>query len=250
MSPTLHTSPTLRTYSSESSLMWHRPSLPGMISMNAPKSFTLVTRPSYTRPTCTDAVIASTLFNAFCAPSASLLAIVTVPSSSTSITAPVDSWIARIILPPGPMSAPIFSGSILRAQQPRRPCRNFGPRARDRREHLAENLDPRFARLSERRPDDFFADAVDLQIELNAGDAVLRAGDFEIHVAEMIFIADDVGQQHPLRSRILSPVRPRCPPRDCVIFTPAAISPSVAPQTEAIELEPFDSKMSEITRIV
>ena len=34
------------------------------------------------------------------------------------------------------------------------------------------------------------------------------------------------------------------------IGTPAAISPSVAPQTDAIELEPFDSRMSEITRMV
>ena len=45
-SPTLQTSETLETYSSESSLMWHRPSLPGRISMKAPKSLTLVTRPS------------------------------------------------------------------------------------------------------------------------------------------------------------------------------------------------------------
>ena len=34
------------------------------------------------------------------------------------------------------------------------------------------------------------------------------------------------------------------------IGTPAVIKPNVAPQTLAIELEPFDSKMSEITRIV
>ena len=34
------------------------------------------------------------------------------------------------------------------------------------------------------------------------------------------------------------------------IGTPAAISPSVAPQTDAIELEPFDSRMSEMTRMV
>ena len=35
-----------------------------------------------------------------------------------------------------------------------------------------------------------------------------------------------------------------------LIGTPAAIKPRVAPQTEAIELEPFDSRMSEITRMV
>ncbi len=40
------------------------------------------------------------------------------------------------------------------------------------------------------------------------------------------------------------------PATGLVIGTPAAISPKVAPQTLAIELEPFDSRMSEITRIV
>jgi len=40
------------------------------------------------------------------------------------------------------------------------------------------------------------------------------------------------------------------PATGLVIGTPAAISPRVAPQTDAIELEPLDSKMSEITRIV
>jgi len=40
------------------------------------------------------------------------------------------------------------------------------------------------------------------------------------------------------------------PATGLVIGTPAAISPSVAPHTDAIELEPLLSKMSEMTRIV
>jgi len=40
------------------------------------------------------------------------------------------------------------------------------------------------------------------------------------------------------------------PATGLVIGTPAAISPKVAPHTLAIELEPFDSKMSEMMRIV
>ncbi len=40
------------------------------------------------------------------------------------------------------------------------------------------------------------------------------------------------------------------PATGLLIGTPAAINPSVAPQTVAIELEPFDSRMSLITRIV
>ena len=35
-----------------------------------------------------------------------------------------------------------------------------------------------------------------------------------------------------------------------MIGTPASISDSVAPHTEAIELEPFDSRMSLTTRMV
>ena len=40
------------------------------------------------------------------------------------------------------------------------------------------------------------------------------------------------------------------PATGLLIGTPAAISPSVAPQTLAIELEPLDSRMSEMMRIV
>ena len=40
------------------------------------------------------------------------------------------------------------------------------------------------------------------------------------------------------------------PATGLVIGTPADIKPSVAPQTLAIELDPLDSRMSEITRIV
>jgi hypothetical protein len=84
---------------------------------------------------------------------------------------------------------------------------------------------------------------------LDAGDAVLRAGDLEVHVAVVVLVTDDVGEQHPLVLDCLT--RPtEMPATGFEIGTPAAIRPSVAPQTLAIELEPFDSRMSEITRIV
>ena len=51
--------------------------------------------------------------------------------------------------------------------------------------------------------------------------------------------------------RSVSLTRPiEMPATGLLIGTPAAIRPSVAPQTEAIELEPFDSRMSEMMRIV
>ena len=65
------------------------------------------------RPIWTVAVQASICATADLEASASLLATITVPSSSTSITVPVVSWIMRMFLPPGPIKAPIFSGSIL-----------------------------------------------------------------------------------------------------------------------------------------
>ena len=46
-------------------------------------------------------------------------AMYTVPSSSMSIFAPVASWMPLIVLPPGPISRPIFSGLIFIVQQPR-----------------------------------------------------------------------------------------------------------------------------------
>ena len=48
-----------------------------------------------------------------------------------------------------------------------------------------------------------FADAGDLQVQLDSGNAVLRAGNLEIHVAVMILVADDVGQQDPPIGRFI-----------------------------------------------
>ena len=114
-------------------------------------------------------------------------------------TAPVASWMPRIVLPPGPISRPIFSGSIFVRSSRGAYCEisSFGRVMRD--QHLAEDLEAGLAGLVERRPDDLGADAVDLQVELDAGDAVLRAGDLEVHVAEVVLVADDVGEQDPLR---------------------------------------------------
>ena len=124
------------------------------------------------------------------------MATVTVPSSSTSIIAPVASWMLRIIFPPGPINRPIFSGSIC-VRSSRGAQREISlAGAGDRGQHLAQDLDPRVARLGQRGADDLLADALDLQVQLDAGDAVLRAGDLEIHVAVVVFVADDVGQQH------------------------------------------------------
>ena len=61
--------------------------------------------------------------------------------------------------------------------------------------HDPENLGARFFRALNRFRHDLVADAGEFQIELKTGDARVGSAKFEIHVAEMIFGADDVGQQ-------------------------------------------------------
>jgi hypothetical protein len=101
--------------------------------------------------------------------------------------------------------------------------RGFATRTRDRGQHLAQDLDPSFARLLQRRADDVFADPGDLQVELDAGDAVLRSGDLEVHVAEVIFVAEDVGQQAPIVVELAT--RPiEMPATGLLIGTPAPSS--------------------------
>ena len=60
----------------------------------------------------TSAVRASTASRARSAAAASTLEIVTVPSSSISIRAPVSASRPLIVLPPGPITLPILSGLI------------------------------------------------------------------------------------------------------------------------------------------
>ncbi len=45
-----------------------------------------------------------------------------------------------------------------------------------------------------RHPHDLFGDAGDLDVHLQRGDALIGAGDLEVHVAEMILVAENVGQ--------------------------------------------------------
>src|SRR5690606_39181310 len=69
------------------------------------------------------------------------------------------------------------------------------PGTADRRQHHPQQFPPRLTCLFQRLANDFFADAGNLEVELDAGDAPLRSGDLEIHVAEVIFVTHDVRQQ-------------------------------------------------------
>ena len=100
-------------------------------------------------------------------------AILTVPSFSMSIVAPVSSVIARITEPPLPITSRIFSGSIFDRDDRRRP-RRTSSRAR-RCQHLVhfpEDVQPAVAlRLRQRASHDLGRDADDLDVHLQRRDA-------------------------------------------------------------------------------
>ena len=99
-----------------------------------------------------------------------------------------------MFLPPGPISAPILSTGILTVMM-RGAC-GFNS-ARDSGsdfQHFFHDGHARSVRLCQCFLHHLRAQAADLDVHLQGGDAFGSAGDFEIHVAEVIFGALDVGQ--------------------------------------------------------
>ena len=76
----------------------------------------------------------------------------------------------------------------------RRVFAEFGAGGGQRLGHLAQNVDAAFLGLAERDLHDLLGDALDLDVHLQRGDALLGAGHLEVHVAEMILVAEDVRQ--------------------------------------------------------
>ena len=69
----------------------------------------------------------------------------------------------------------------------------------ERTQHGLEDLDPGFAGLVNGDLGDFERQPVDFEVELEAGDALGGAGQLEVHVTEVIFFTQDVGDGRPLR---------------------------------------------------
>ena len=67
-----------------------------------------------------------------------------------------------------------------------------------RAEHGLKDFNAGLAGLMDGGLGDLEGETVDLQVELEAGDALGGAGDLEVHVAEMVFLTDDVGDGRPL----------------------------------------------------
>ena len=87
---------------------------------------------------------------AFCIATPSADAMLTVPSSSTSILTPVSSMMPRMILPPGPMTSRIWSGLILSVEMRGAYGDSSARGCASALCHLAEDVQAPLARLLER----------------------------------------------------------------------------------------------------
>ena len=82
----------------------------------------------------------------------------------------------------------------LEGLDPRSVLAEFGAGGVDGLRHLAEDMQAAVLGLGQRDLHDLFGDAGDLDVHLQRGDAAFGAGHLEVHVAEMILVAEDVGE--------------------------------------------------------
>ena len=85
-------------------------------------------------------------------------------------------------------------GVDLHGVHARREVGQFGASTFHRGAHLLEDMQPAFTRLCECDLHDLFRDALDLDVHLQRSDAAVGTGHLEVHVAEVIFVAQDVGE--------------------------------------------------------
>ena len=154
-----------------------------------------------------------------------------------------------MILPLGPITSPILSTGILIVVT-RGAYGLISSGVVDGLGHDLEDRQPRVVGLVERARQHLRRDAVELGVQLQRGDEVLGAGALEVHVAERVLGAEDVGERRRsgARSRLRPPRRRRTPgpsrcrrPAPCS-GTPAFSSDSVDAHTEPIEVEPLELK--------
>ncbi len=100
-----------------------------------------------------------------------------------------------MVLPPGPMMMRIWSGLTLMVVMRGAYLVSSARAVGERLEHLAEDVQASLARLIERALEDRALEARDLDVHLDGGDARVGAADLEVHVAEVILVAEDVAQR-------------------------------------------------------
>ena len=72
---------------------------------------------------------------------------------------------------------------------------DVGSRLTESAQHRSEDVQTRVLGLGQGSRDDLLGNALDLQVQLDPGDTDLATGDLEVHVTEVILVADNVGQQ-------------------------------------------------------
>src|SRR3954468_8352547 len=87
-----------------------------------------------------------------------------------------------------------LGGGDLEGLDARRVFAELGTGVGERLRHLAEDVDTSILGLAERDLHDLLGDALDLDVHLERGDALLGTGDLEVHVAEMVLVTEDVGE--------------------------------------------------------
>ena len=110
------------------------------------------------------------------------------------IDVPVSFWMPWMILPPGPMMAPIWSVSIWIWM--RRGAEFFRSSARlgDRLGHLVQDVLPTRFGLLKRLLHDVLGQPGHLDVHLAGCNAVGRSGELEVHVAQVILSSEDVAE--------------------------------------------------------
>ena len=174
-------------------------------------------------------------------------AIRTVPSFSISTEAPVSSVMARITAPPFPMTSRILSGSILMVMM-------VGAHSliSSRGALMTLFISPRMCRRASRAWSSalFMISRVMPWILMSICSAVTPSS--EPATLKSISPRWSSSPRISVRTAKSSPslTRPMATPATGALTgTPASISARLVPQTDAIELEPFDSVISETTRI-
>ena len=173
---------------------------------------------------------------------------VTSPLSSMLISAPVASWMPRIVLPLGPMTSPILSGLICIVKMR---GAYFESSVRGPGSALAISL-----RMWSRP---FRACSSASSMILRSSPSILMSIWIEVMPFSVPATLKSMSPRWSSEPRMsvriatLSPslIRPiATPAQGAFIGTPASISASEPPQTVAIDDEPFDSRISETMRSV
>ena len=125
---------------------------------------------------------------------APIVTVPTIPSSSTAMSVPGLLLQGVDDLALGPDHLTDLVDGDLEAHDLRGGVAHVGPGLGDGLGHDGQDLDPGLTGLLQGRGQHVGRQAVDLGVELQGGDEVGRAGHLEVHVAEGVLGAEDVGE--------------------------------------------------------